>query len=241
MATSVAAPLERQFGRIAGVTDMTSTSYLGSTSIVLQFDLDRNIDGAARDVQAAINAARGNLPSNLPSNPTYRKVNPADAPIMIFGISSETFTTGKLYDLASTVLQQRLSEIQGIGQVSIGGSSLPAVRVDVNPSALSRYGLGLEDVRAAIASSNVRRPKGEMHDGDRQWQIEANDQLESAEGFRSIILHTDNGAVLRLSDIADVSDGTEDLFTAGLADDKPAVLLVLFRSPGANIIETVDR
>ena len=241
MATSVAAPLERQFGRIAGVTDMTSTSYLGSTSIVLQFDLDRNIDGAARDVQAAINAARGNLPSNLPSNPTYRKVNPADAPIMIFGISSETFTTGKLYDLASTVLQQRLSEIQGIGQVSIGGSSLPAVRVDVNPSALSRYGLGLEDVRAAIASSNVRRPKGELHDGDRQWQIEANDQLESAEGFRSIILHTDNGAVLRLSDIADVSDGTEDLFTAGLADDKPAVLLVLFRSPGANIIETVDR
>jgi multidrug efflux pump len=241
MASSVAAPLERQFGRIAGVTDMTSTSYLGSTSIVLQFDLDRNIDGAARDVQAAINAARGNLPSNLPSNPTYRKVNPADAPIMIFGITSDVFTPGQLYDLASTVLQQRLSEIQGIGQVSIGGGSLPAVRVDVNPSALSRYGLGLEDVRAAIASSNVRRPKGELQDGDRQWQIEANDQLENAAGFRSIILHTDNGAVLRLSDIADVADGTEDLFTAGLADNKPAVLLVLFRSPGANIIETVDR
>ncbi len=241
MATSVAAPLERQFGRIAGVTDMTSTSYLGSTSVVLQFDLDRNIDGAARDVQAAINAARGYLPPNLPSNPTYRKVNPADAPILIFSITSPTLTTGKLYDLASTVLQQRLAEIQGVGQVFVGGSSLPAVRVDVNPSALSRYGLGLEDVRAAIAATNVRRPKGELQDGDHRWQIETNDQLSTAEELRPIILKNAEGAVLRLSDVASVTDGTEDLFTAGLADGRSAVLLVLFRSPGANIIETVDR
>ena len=241
MATSVAAPLERQFGRIAGVTDMTSTSFLGSTNIVLQFDLDRNIDGAARDVQAAINAARGNLPSNLPANPTYRKVNPADAPILIFGLTSDTLPIGKLYDIASTVLQQRLSEIQGVGQVFVGGSSLPAVRIDVNPSALSRYGLGLEDVRTTLRTTNVRRPKGELQDGDRRWQIETNDQLNNAAEFRPIILHSNKGAVLRLSDIATVEDGTEDLFTAGVANNKPAVLLVLFRSPGANIIETVER
>ncbi|MBX3024188.1 multidrug efflux RND transporter permease subunit [bacterium] len=241
MATSVAAPLERQFGRIAGITDMTSTSFLGSTSIVLQFDLDRNIDGAARDVQAAINAARGNLPSNLPANPTYRKVNPADAPILIYGITSDTIPIGRLYDITSTVLQQRLSEIQGVGQVFVGGSSLPAVRVDVNPSALSRYGLGLEDVRAALRASNLRRPKGELQAGARRWQIETNDQLDDAAGFRPLILHGSDGAVLRLSDVATVEDGTEDLFTAGVANNKPAVLLVLFRSPGANIIETVER
>jgi multidrug efflux pump len=241
MATSVAAPLERQFGRIAGVTDMTSTSFLGATSIVMQFDLDRDIDGAARDVQAAINAARGNLPANLPSNPTYRKVNPADAPILIFGISSDTIPPGQLYDLASTVLQQRLSQIQGVGQVNVGGGSLPAVRVDVNPAALSRYGLGLADVRAALQRTNVRRPKGELQDGDRRWDIEANDQLRSAAEFRPIVLRTNDGAVLRLSDVAHVHDSTEDLFTGGLANNKPAVLLVLSRSPGANIIATVER
>jgi multidrug efflux pump len=241
MATSVAAPLERQFGRIAGVTDLTSTSFLGTTSIVLQFELDRDIDGAARDVQAAINAARGSLPANLPSSPTYRKVNPADAPILIFGLTSDTLPVGELYDLASTVLQQRLSEIQGVGQVFVGGSSLPAVRVDVNPSALSRYGLGLEDVRLALQTHNVRRPKGEVQDGARRWQIETTDQLRRAAEFRPLILHSNNGGVLRLSDVATVEDATEDLFAGGLANDKPAVLMVLFRSPGANIIETVER
>jgi multidrug efflux pump len=241
IATSVAAPLERQFGRIAGVTEMTSTSYLGTTSIVLQFDLNRNIDGAARDVQAAINAARGYLPANLPSNPSYRKVNPADAPIMIFSLTSDTMSTGQLYDAAASILQQRLSEIEGVGQVFVGGSSLPAVRVDLNPSALTRYGIGLEDVRAVLSSTNVRRPKGQLRQGDRSWEIDTDDQLHGAAQYRPLIIGYASGAALRLDDVATVEDATEDLRAAGLANGKPAVLVVLFRSPGANIVETVDR
>ncbi len=241
MATSVAAPLERQFGRIAGVTEMTSTSYLGSTSIVLQFDLDRNIDGAARDVQAAINAARGYLPTNLPANPTYRKVNPGDAPILIFAVTSDTASAGDLYDAASTILQQQLSRVEGVGQVFVGGGSLPAVRIDVNPFAITRYGLGLEDVRAAIVATTLRRPKGSLTDGDRTRQIETDDQLRRAEQFRPVVIAKTNDAVLRLSDVATVIDDVEDVRTAGLSNSKPASLVVIFRSPNANIIDTVDR
>jgi multidrug efflux pump len=241
MATAVAAPLERQFGRIAGVTDMTSTSYFGSTSIVLQFDFSRNLDGAARDVQGAINAARGYLPSNLPSNPTYRKVNPADAPIVILSLTSDTMTTGRMYDVAATILQQQLSQVEGVGQVFVGGSSLPAVRIDLNPSALSRHGIGLEDVRDVLSATNVRRPKGQLTDGARTWEIDANDQLRDADQYRQLIVGYASGAALRLSDVATVEDSVEDLRTAGLANGKPAVMLILFRSPGANIIQTVDR
>jgi multidrug efflux pump len=241
MATSVATPLERQFGRIAGVTEMTSTSYLGSTSVVLQFDLDRNIDGAARDVQAAINAARGDLPTTLPANPTYRKVNPGDAPILIFALTSDTMGTGRLYDVASTVLQQELSTVEGVGQVVVGGSSLPAVRVDLDPGALTRYGLGLEDVRATLASATMRRPKGALADGDRTLQVETDDQLTGAEQYRPLVIASDRGSALRLGDVATVTDDVEDVRTAGFANGKPAVLVILFRSPNANIIETVDR
>ena len=241
MATSVATPLERQFGRIAGVTEMTSTSYLGSTSVVLQFDLDRNIDGAARDVQAAINAARGDLPTTLPANPTYRKVNPGDAPILIFALTSDTMGTGRLYDVASTVLQQELSTVEGVGQVVVGGSSLPAVRVDLDPGALTRYGLGLEDVRATLASATMRRPKGALAAGDRTWQVETDDQLTGAAQYRPLVIASDRGSALRLGDVATVTDDVEDVRTAGFANGKPAVLVILFRSPNANIIETVDR
>jgi len=241
MATSVAAPLERQFGRIAGVTEMTSTSYLGTTSIVLQFELNRNIDGAARDVEAAINAARGFLPANLPSNPTYRKVNPADAPILIFSLTSDTMGAGQLYDAAASVLQQRLSEIEGVGQVFVGGSSLPAVRVELNPSALSRYGVGLEDVRRVLSSTNVRRPKGQLINGDEVWEIDTDDQLRAADQYRPLIIDYAANGALRLGDVASVEDATEDVRAAGFSDGVPAVLVVVFRSPGANIVETVDR
>src|SRR5690348_7725149 len=176
MASAVATPLERQFTRIAAVTEMTSTSFLGSTSVALQFDLSRDINGAARDVQSAINAASGQLPSNLPSNPTYRKVNPADAPIMILALTSATATTGQLYDMASTILQQKLAQLEGVGQVFVGGSSLPAVRVELNPNALARYGIGLEDVRAVLASANVNRPKGQLHGPERAWELGTSDQ-----------------------------------------------------------------
>jgi multidrug efflux pump len=241
MATSVAAPLERQFGRIAGVTEMTSTSYLGSTSIVLQFDLNRNIDGAARDVQAAINAARSYLPPNLPGNPTYRKVNPADAPILILALTSDTLSQGQMYDAASTILQQKLSQVEGVGQVVVGGSSLPAVRVDLNPEALNKYGIGLEDVRAVLAATDVKRPRGELAHGARTWEIQTNDQLDRAEQYAPLIVAYRGGAPVRLSDVASVQDSVEDLRTAGMVNSKPAVLLVIFRQPGANIIETVDR
>jgi len=241
MATSVAAPLERQFGRIAGVTEMTSTSYLGSTSIVMQFDLDRDIDGAARDVQAAINGARGYLPTNLPNNPTYRKVNPGDAPIFILALTSDTLGKGQLYDYASNILQQRLSRVEGVGQVFVGGSSLPAVRIDLDPFALTHYGLSLADVRHVINATTVRRPKGQFTDGDKSWEIETNDQLSRAAQYRPVVISYKNGAALRLDDVGTVDDSVEDLRTAGFANEKPAVLVVIFRSPGANIIETVDR
>jgi multidrug efflux pump len=241
MASSVATPLERQFGRIAGITEMTSTSFLGTTSITLQFDLSRNIDAAARDVQAAINAARGQLPANLPSNPSYRKVNPADAPILILGITSDVYSIARMYDVAASIIQQKLAQVQGVGQVFVGGGSLPAVRVDVNPTLLNDYGLGLEDVRTVLAAANANRPKGQLADRDRSQSIGATDQLLTAEQYRPLVVtYRKTGAVL-LSDIATVSDAVEDLRTGGLLDGKPAVQLVVFRQPGANIIETADR
>ena len=240
MATAVAAPLERQFGRIAGVTEMTSTSYRGSTSITLQFDLDRNIDGAARDVQAAINAARGFLPANLPNNPTYRKVNPADAPILILALTSKFKSKPEIYDLASTYLQQKLAQVPGVGQVFVGGGSLPAVRVSLNPTALNKYEISLEDVRGTLAKTNVNRPKGQISAGDRAWEIEANDQLHEAWQYEPLILAYRSGAAVRLADVATVEQSVEDVRTVGLVNGEPAVMLVVFRQPGANIIQTVD-
>ncbi|WP_447986606.1 multidrug efflux RND transporter permease subunit [Nitrospira sp. Nam74] len=241
MATSVAAPLERQFGRIAGVTEMTSTSTLGSTSITLQFDLDRDIDGAARDVQGAINAARGYLPSALPSNPTYRKVNPSDAPILILALTSETYSRGQMYDVASSILQQKISQVEGIGQVTVGGGSLPAIRVELNPTALNQYGIGLEDVRRVLSSTNVNRPKGQMADATRTWEVRTNDQLHKAEEYGPLIISYRGGRAVHLSDVATIDESVEDIRTTGLANGKPAVLVILFRRPNANIIETVDR
>ncbi len=242
MASSVATPLERQFGRIAGVTEMTSTSYLGTSAIVLQFDLNRNIDAAARDVQAAINAARGYLPSNLPANPTYRKVNPADAPILIVSLTSDVYGPGRMYDAASTIMQQKLSQIQGVGQVVVGGSSLPAVRVEVNPTQLNSYGLGLEDVRTMLSVQNVNRPKGQISDDPNTTSnLAANDQLLKAADYKPLIVGYHNGSAIALSDVADVQDSVEDMRTGGLMNGKPAVLVIVFRQPGANIIDTVDR
>ncbi|MEN6616209.1 MAG: efflux RND transporter permease subunit, partial [Syntrophorhabdus sp.] len=241
MATSVAAPLERQFGRIAGVTEMTSTSFRGTTNITLQFDLNRNIDGAARDVQAAISAARGNLPPNLPNNPTYRKVNPADAPILLIALQSDIIGTPQLYDAATTIMQQKLSQVQGVGQVFIGGSSLPAVRAELNPAMLNKYGISLEDVRGVLASTNVNRPKGQVSDATRTWEIKANDQLQKASQYREVVVAYKSGAAVRLPDIATVMDSVEDVNTAGLMNGKPSVMVIVFRQPGANIIETVDR
>jgi multidrug efflux pump len=241
MASSVATPLERQFGRIAGVTEMTSTSALGSSNITLQFDLNRNIDAAARDVQAAINAARGQLPANLPANPNYRKVNPADAPIMILSITSDIYDKGRMYDAASSILQQRLSQVDGVGQVTVGGGALPAVRVDINPTLLNDMGLSLEDVRTALAAANVNRPKGSLSNDRRSWSVATTDQLLKARQYQPLIVAYHNGAAVRLSDIAAVSDSVEDIRTIGLADTRPAILVILFRQPGANIIETVDR
>ncbi len=241
MATSVAAPLERQFGRIAGVTEMTSTSTLGSTSIVLQFDLSRNIDGAARDVQGAINAARSYLPIALPSNPIYRKVNPADAPILILALTSDTVGRGRMYDAASTILQQKLSQVEGVGQVTVGGGSLPAVRVDLNPTALNNYGIGLGDVRRVLSTTNVNRPKGQLTNETRTWEIKTNDQLHKAEEYGPLIIAYRDGRAVRLSDVATIEESVEDIRTTGLANGKPAVLVILYRQPGANIIETVDR
>ena len=240
MSTSVAAPLERQFGRIAGVTEMTSVSNRGSTSITLQFDLNRNIDGAARDVQAAINAARGDLPANLPSNPTYRKVNPSDAPILILAITSETVTKEKMYDAASSILQQKLSQVEGVGQVFVGGSSLPAVRVDLNPMALSKYGISLEDVRGALSGANANRPKGHLENAERRWEIRTNDQLHTAEQYRPLVIKYRAGAALRLPDVADIQNSVEDVRAAGFVNGKPSVLVIVSRQPGANIIDTVD-
>src|SRR5947209_2125840 len=241
MASAVAAPLERQLGHIAGVSEMTSASYFGTTSITLQFDLSRNIDGAARDVQAAINAARANLPAKLPSNPSYRKVNPADAPIMILALTSDIYDRGQMYDAASTIMQQRLLQIQGVGQVNVGGSSLPAVRVDVNPTQLNSFGLGLEDVRQMLGRQNANLPKGQLADARTTADILANDQLHSATNYQPLVVTYRKGAAVRLSDIATVQDSVENIRAAGFVNGKPSVSLILFRQPGANIIETVDR
>jgi multidrug efflux pump len=240
MASSVATPLERQLGHIAGVTEMTSASYLGSTSVTLQFELNRDIDAAARDVQAAINAARGYLPTNLPNNPTYRKVNPADAPIMIVALTSDVYDQGHLYDFASTVLQQKLSQIQGVGQVVVGGSSLPAIRVDVNPTQLNATGLGLEDVRTMLSQQNANLAKGQLTNNTSTSDVAVNDQLLKAADYRPLIVGYTNGAAIRLSDIANVQDSVENLRSAGLANGKPCALVIIFRQPGANIIDTVD-
>jgi multidrug efflux pump len=240
MASSVATPLERQFGHIASVTEMTSASYLGSTSITLQFDLNRDIDAAARDVQAAINAARGYLPANLPNNPTYRKVNPADSPIMIVALTSDVYDQGRLYDAASTVMQQKLSQVQGVGQVSVGGASLPAVRVDVNPTQLNAYGMGLEDVRNVLGQQNANLAKGQIADETTTSDLATNDQLLKASQYQPLIVGYSNGAAIRLSDIANVQDSVENIRSAGLSNGKPCALVIIFRQPGANIIDTVD-
>jgi multidrug efflux pump len=241
MASAVATPLERQFGRIAGVNQMTSTSQLGSTSIVLQFDLNRNIDAAGRDVQAAINAARSQLPANLPGNPTYRKVNPADAPIMILALTSETITLPKLYDAADSVLSQKLSQIDGVGQVFVGGGARPAVRAELNPTLLNKLGVGLDTVRNALGLANANRPKGKFSDAVNTWEINDNDQIFTANQYRKLIVAYNNGAAVRLGDVGDVLDSVEDVHTMGLTNGKPAVLIIIFRQPGANIIATVDR
>jgi multidrug efflux pump len=241
MAATVAMPLERALGRIPGVTEITSGSSLGSSRITLQFELSRNIDGAARDVQGAINAAMSQLPTGMPNNPSYRKLNPADAPIMILALTSDAYTQGQMYDAASTILAQKLSQIAGIGQVTVGGSSLPAVRVELNPSALNKYGIGLDQVRTALNAANANRPKGSVELGDRSWQIYANDQAKKAAEYLPLIVAYRNGAAVRLSDVAEVLDSVQDVRNSGSANGRPSVLLILYRQPGANIIETVDR
>ena len=241
MASSVATPLERHLGQIADVTEMTSTSTVGASKVTLQFGLNRNIDGAARDVQAAINAARADLPTSLKSNPTYKKANPADFPVMGFALTSDTLTPGQLYDAAASVLQQKLSQVAGIGDVQIAGSSLPAVRAELNPSALFKYGIGLEDVRAALAAANANSPKGDIEDGARRSQVYTNDQATQASQYRNLVVGYRNSSPVRLSDVAEVQDSVEDLRNQGLANGKPSVLINIRRQPGANIIDIVDR
>ncbi len=240
MASAVATPLERQFGRIAGVNQMTSTSQLGSTNIVLQFDLNRNIDAAARDVQAAINAARGQLPANLPNNPNYRKVNPADAPILILSLTSDTIRLPNIYDSANSILAQKLAQVSGVGQVFVGGGANPAVRAELNPMRLNKLGISTQQVATALSSANANKPKGEFVGPINAWSIDANDQLLEADKYRSLIVASNQNGVVRLSDVADVQDSVEDLRNAGISNGKRAVLLVVFRQPGANIISTVD-
>ncbi len=241
MASSVATPLERQFGHIAGVSEMTSSSSLGSTSVTLQFDLSRDIDGAARDVQAAINAARTYLPANLPQNPTYRKVNPADAPIMILSLTSDKYEVSKVYDLASTILAQKLSQIDGVGQVIVAGGATPAVRVEVNPNKLQSNGLTLANVRTVLSTQNSHEPRGQLADDNVTADIITNDQISHAVDYRPLIVGYHNGAAVRLSDVADVVDSTQDLRTAGYSDGKKSITVIIFRQPGANIIGTVER
>ncbi|MCW6546848.1 multidrug efflux RND transporter permease subunit MdtC [Yersinia ruckeri] len=241
MASSVAMPLERALGRIAGVNEMTSSSSLGSTRIILQFDLNRDINGAARDVQAALNAAQSLLPSGMPNRPTYRKVNPSDAPIMILTLTSDTYNQAQLYDLASTKLAQKIAQTAGVSDVSVGGSSLPAVRIELNPSALFNQGVSLDAVRQSIAAANVRRPQGSVEADRQRWQVQANDEIKTAAGYRPLIIHYNNGSPVRLSDVANVVDSVQDVRNAGMSDGKPAILLVVSREPGANIIATVNR
>ncbi|EKS7765275.1 multidrug efflux RND transporter permease subunit MdtC [Edwardsiella piscicida] len=241
MAASVATPLERALGRIAGVNEMTSSSSLGTTRIILQFNLDRNIDGAARDVQAALNAAQSLLPSGMPSRPSYRKANPSDAPIAILTLTSTQYTQGDLYDLASTRLAQKIAQIDGVGDVSVGGSSLPAVRIDLSPDALFNQGTSLDTVRQAIANANVRRPLGAVADDEHRWQVQSNDTLMKAQDYRPLIIRYRDGAPLRLQDVAQISDSVEDVRNAGMSNGQPAILIMIRRSADANIIETVDR
>jgi multidrug efflux pump len=241
MASTVATPLERQFGHIAGVTEMTSSSGLGSTSIVLQFDLTRNIDAAVRDVQAAINAARGQLPANLPSNPRYFKANPADAPIMILTLTSKTVDKPHMYDAADSILAQKLAQIQGLGQVFVGGGARPAVRVEANPLVLNKYGIGLDNVRNILSAANANNPKGQLSDAESSWIVSAADQIKVASKYQPLIVSYHNGSPVRLSDVADVVDSVEDTRNAGLSNGEDAVLIILFRQPGANIIDTIDR
>jgi len=241
MSTSVATPLERQLGRIAGVSEMTSTSSQGSSRVVLQFDLSRDIDGAARDVQAALNASLAQLPS-VPTNPNYRKANPADAPIIILAMTSKTLSTGQIYDAASTVVAQKISQVNGVGQATVGGATAPAVRVDINPTALNKYGIPLDTVRIALQNANANRPKGFVEDGEQHWQIYTNDQtgLDSSQ-YRSLIVAWKDGAPVRLSDVADVSDSVQDVRNLGLFNGEPAVLIIVSKQPGANVIQTIDR
>jgi multidrug efflux pump len=241
MATAVATPLERQLGRIAGVTEMTSSSSQGSTRVVLQFDLSRDINGASRDVQAAINAARAQLPTGMPGNPSYRKFNPADAPIMILTLTSQTLSTGQMYDAASTIVAQKISQVEGIGQAQVGGSSLPAVRVELNPTALNHYAIALDTVRTALQNANANRPKGFVELDDRHWQIATNDQAREAAQYRGLILAWRKGAPVRLADVAQVDDSVEDVRNLGLANGEPAVIILLYKQPDANIIQTCDR
>jgi len=241
MAATVATPLERQLGRIAGVNEITSSSSLGSTRVVLQFDLNRNINDAAVEVQAAINAARGQLPTGMPNNPTYRKVNPAGAPVMVLTLTSDTLTQGQMYDAASTIAAQKLSQVAGVGQVTVSGSALPAVRVELNPTALGAYGIGLGDVRNALAGANANRPKGLVENGERQWWIYANDQARTAAEYRPLVVAWRNGAPVRLADVADVVDSVQDVRNAGSRDGRPAVLLQIYKEPNANILDTVQR
>jgi multidrug efflux pump len=241
MASSVATPLERQFGHIAGITEMTSSSSLGNTSITLQFDLSRNIDGAARDVEAAINAARTYLPTNLPQNPSYRKVNPADAPIMIMSLTSEQYDVPKLYDLASTILEQKLSQIQGVGQVIVGGGAAPAVRVEANPTKLESYGLSLADIKSVLTLQNAHEPRGQIANKVLTADIITNDQISRADDYKPLVVGYHNGTAVHLSDVADVVDGPQDLRTAGYTNRVKSVTILIFRQPGANIIDTVGR
>ncbi|AGE26062.1 efflux RND transporter permease subunit [Pseudomonas poae] len=239
MASTVATPLERSFGSIAGITTMSSSSSQGSTRVILAFDSDRDINGAAREVQAAINASRNLLPSGMRSMPTYKKINPSQAPVMVLSLTSDVLQKGQLYDLASTILSQSLSQVPGVGEVQIGGSSLPAVRIELQPKALDQYGVALDDVRNTIANANQRRPKGSLEDSQRNWQIQANDQLEKAKDYEPLLIRYQNGAALRLSDVAKITDGVEDRYNSGFFNNDSAVLLVINRQSGANIIETV--
>src|ERR1700739_2798701 len=241
MAATVATPLERHLGQIADVTEMTSSSSTGATHVGLQFGLDRDIDGGGRDAGAAINAARADLPTALRSNPTYRKMNPADSPILILALTSKTLTAGQVYDAAETILSQKLSQVSGVGQVQVGGSSRPALRVELNPNALFKYGIGLEDVRAALAAANANTPKGSIDVEGTRYQLYTNDQASKAAEYRNLVIAYRNGAAVRLQDVAEVRDSVENLRNVGLANGDPAVLLVIYRQPGANIIETVDR
>ncbi|MGN0918900.1 MAG: efflux RND transporter permease subunit, partial [Oxalobacter sp.] len=240
MAATVATPLERTLGRIAGISEITSTSTLGQTEITMQFDLSRDINGAARDVQSAINAAKALLPT-MPQNPTYRKLNPADAPIMLLSLTSDTLTFSQMYDAADTIIAQKLMQLEGVGDVFVGGGSQPAVRIDLNPQQLARYGLNLEHARSAITAMNLDRPKGSVSNSSTKWQIDANDQVKTARDYKPMIIHHASGSVIRLQDVAEVTDGVQNIYNKGVVNGKQCIMLIIFREPGANIIETVER